>query len=126
MSAEGTAPNGDTMEGDDDFDTSSGTESLKREYDEDDDDDNSDSSFGARKKRRYMHRILPPTEICTRGARRPRFTFERRTHQKILLASPRKDSPKKYKIHTKTDTPEVQLTTLHTLWSLSHHFRWTS
>ena len=48
----------------------------------------------AQKKRKYMHRTLPPTEIRTRWARRPKFTFERRTHQKILLGLAKKTSPK--------------------------------
>ena len=66
-------------------------------------DDDSDASFDTRKKRCYKHRVLPPTEICTRGGDRPRFGFERLTHQKILLGSPRKK-------HKRTDVTEVGFT----------------
>ena len=42
-----------------------------------------------RKKRKVAPVIPPPSIIMTRGARQPKFTFERRTHQKIPVpASP--------------------------------------
>ena len=48
-----------------------------------------DSDFAlAKKKRKYEHRILPPSIIKTRGAKLPRYSFERRTHKKIMLSPP--------------------------------------
>ena len=94
-----TATNGAANELDD-FGASSDGESMMRDYD-----DESDASFDKRKKRCYKHRVLPPTEICTRGGDRPRFTFERLTHQKILLASPRKERK-----HRRVDVTEVGFT----------------
>ena len=41
-----------------------------------------------RLKRKYTHHIPPPSEIRTRGAKLPRYSFERRTHKKILLSPP--------------------------------------
>lgn len=41
-----------------------------------------------RLKRKYTHHIPPPSEIRTRGAKLPRYSFERRTHKKILLSHP--------------------------------------
>ena len=40
-----------------------------------------------REKRKYQRQPLPPpSDIRTRGAKLPRFTFERKTHQKIMLS----------------------------------------
>lgn len=36
-------------------------------------------------KRKYTHHLPPPSEIKTRGAKMPKYSFERRTHKKILL-----------------------------------------
>ena len=91
-----TATNGGLNAFEDDFGESSDGESMMRDYDDD-----SDASFDTRKKRCYKHRVLPPTEICTRGGDRPRFGFERLTHQKILLGSPRKK-------HKRMDVTEVR------------------
>ena len=95
-----TATNGGANEIDD-FGESSDGESMMRDYDDD-----SDASFDTRKKRCYKHRVLPPTEICTRGGDRPRFGFERLTHQKILLGSPRKK-------HKRMDVTEVGIVYRH-------------
>ena len=46
-----------------------------------------------RKKRKYQKHLPPPTMIQTRGARRPKFSFERRTHRKIMVSSPAVKSP---------------------------------
>ncbi|XP_014676668.1 PREDICTED: scm-like with four MBT domains protein 2 [Priapulus caudatus] len=37
-----------------------------------------------RRKRKYDHFLPPRTEMVTRGAKLPKYTFEKRTHQKIL------------------------------------------
>ncbi len=39
-----------------------------------------------RKKRKYVRHVPPPTMIKTRGARLPKFTFEKRTHRKIPVS----------------------------------------
>lgn len=36
-------------------------------------------------KRKYTHHIPPPSEIKTRGAKLPKYSFERKTHKKILM-----------------------------------------
>ncbi|XP_021367553.1 scm-like with four MBT domains protein 1 isoform X2 [Mizuhopecten yessoensis] len=36
-------------------------------------------------KRKYTHHLPPPSEIKTRGAKMPKYSFERRTHKKILI-----------------------------------------
>ncbi|XP_005111500.1 scm-like with four MBT domains protein 1 [Aplysia californica] len=36
-------------------------------------------------KRRYTHHIPPPSEIQTRGAKLPKYSFEKRTHKKIMI-----------------------------------------
>ncbi|KAK6175906.1 hypothetical protein SNE40_014282 [Patella caerulea] len=41
-----------------------------------------------RLKRKYIHHIPPPSDIQTRGDKRPRYSFERRTHKKIMISSP--------------------------------------
>ncbi|ESO90521.1 hypothetical protein LOTGIDRAFT_164109 [Lottia gigantea] len=41
-----------------------------------------------RLKRKYIHHLPPPSEMRTRGEKRPRYSFERRTHKKILISSP--------------------------------------
>ena len=48
------------------------------------------------KKRKYTHHIPPPSDIQTRGAKVPKYSFERKTHKKILLSSaspPLKNKP---------------------------------
>ncbi|XP_023933206.1 scm-like with four MBT domains protein 1 isoform X1 [Lingula anatina] len=37
-----------------------------------------------RQKRKYTHYVAPPTDIRTRGVKLPKYTFEKRTHKKIL------------------------------------------
>ncbi|PVD24335.1 hypothetical protein C0Q70_14815 [Pomacea canaliculata] len=46
------------------------------------------TAMSKRLKRKYTHHIPPPSEIRTRGAKLPRYSFERRTHKKILLSQP--------------------------------------
>nr|KAG5708815.1 hypothetical protein BaRGS_031969 [Batillaria attramentaria] len=46
------------------------------------------AAVSKRLKRKYTHHIPPPSEIRTRGAKLPRYSFERRTHKKILLTTP--------------------------------------
>ena len=41
-----------------------------------------------RKKRKYVKHVPPPSMIKTRGAKLPKFTFEKRTHRKIAISSP--------------------------------------
>ena len=60
-----------------------------------------------RKKRKYTHHIPPPSMIKTRGAKLPKFTFERRTHKKIPLPQlkppspvPKCTSPPQYRVRT--------------------------
>ena len=36
-------------------------------------------------KRKYRHHAAQPSDIRTRGAKLPRYSFERRTHKKVLL-----------------------------------------
>ena len=36
-------------------------------------------------KRKYQRHLPPPSEIKTRGAKLPKYSFERKTHQKVLL-----------------------------------------
>ena len=36
-------------------------------------------------RRRYTHHIPPPSEIQTRGAKLPKYSFEKRTHKKIMI-----------------------------------------
>lgn len=36
-------------------------------------------------KRKYTHHIPPPSEIRTRGAKLPKYSFERKTHKKVLM-----------------------------------------
>ncbi|XP_061195549.1 scm-like with four MBT domains protein 1 [Saccostrea echinata] len=38
-------------------------------------------------KRKYTHHIPPPSDIKTRGAKLPKYSFERKTHKKILIPS---------------------------------------
>lgn len=40
-----------------------------------------------KRKRKYTHHIPPPSGIKTRGAKLPKFSFERKTHKKILLST---------------------------------------
>ncbi|XP_071081791.1 scm-like with four MBT domains protein 1 [Haliotis cracherodii] len=44
-------------------------------------------SQGLRIKRKYTHHVPPPSDIRTRGAKLPKYSFERRTHKKIMLTS---------------------------------------
>lgn len=37
-------------------------------------------------KRKYTHFVAPPSDIRTRGAKLPKYTFERRTHKKVLVS----------------------------------------
>ena len=48
-------------------------------------------------KRRYTHHIPPPSEIRTRGAKLPKYSFEKRTHKKIMIVegSQQVSKPKK-------------------------------
>ena len=48
-------------------------------------------------KRRYTHHIPPPSEIRTRGAKLPKYSFEKRTHKKIMIVegSQQMSKPKK-------------------------------
>ena len=50
-----------------------------------------------KRRRRYQHHIPPPTTIKTRGATGLKYTFEKRTHQKVPLP-PHDKSPKKRKM----------------------------
>lgn len=43
-------------------------------------------------KRKYTHHVPPRSEIHTRRAKLPRYSFERKTHKKILI-SPAPSSP---------------------------------
>ena len=45
------------------------------------------------KRRNNKYSVPPPSLIQTRGAKLPKFTFERRTHKKIMLPSCRQDRP---------------------------------
>ena len=38
-------------------------------------------------KRKYTHHLPPPSDIKTRGAKLPKYSFERKTHKKIMLKS---------------------------------------
>ena len=64
------------------------------------DDDSNDGDYQpVRKKRKYTHHIPPPSMIKTRGAKLPKFTFERRTHKKIPVApEPKPPEPKPVKV----------------------------
>ena len=61
-----------------------------------------------RKKRKYVKHVPPPSVIKTRGAKLPKFTFEKRTHRKIALPS---SSPQKATVRPQRQThykPEVK------------------
>ena len=61
-----------------------------------------------RKKRKYVKHVPPPSLIKTRGAKLPKFTFEKRTHRKIALPS---SSPQKATVRPQRQThykPEVK------------------
>ncbi|GFN93457.1 scm-like with four mbt domains protein 1 [Plakobranchus ocellatus] len=45
-------------------------------------------------KRRYTHHIPPPSEIRTRGAKLPKYSFEKRTHKKIMIVEGSQQSMK--------------------------------
>ncbi|KAH9504832.1 Scm-like with four MBT domains protein 2 [Bulinus truncatus] len=53
-------------------------------------------------KRRYTHQIPPPSEIRTRGAKLPKYSFEKRTHKKILIVEESQQSIKSHKEIIKT------------------------
>ncbi|KAK6993736.1 scm-like with four MBT domains protein 1 [Biomphalaria glabrata] len=53
-------------------------------------------------KRRYTHHIPPPSEIRTRGAKLPKYSFEKRTHKKILIVEESQQSIKSHKEIIKT------------------------
>ncbi len=48
-----------------------------------------------KRRRRHKHPPPPPSIIKTRGAKLPKFTFERKTHKKIMMTSPPKPPPPK-------------------------------
>ncbi|XP_064633870.1 scm-like with four MBT domains protein 1 isoform X2 [Lineus longissimus] len=54
----------------------------------------------SRKKRRYMRHVATPTGIQTRGAKLPKFTFERKTHKKIMLSKNDIPPPKPVSMQT--------------------------
>ena len=54
-----------------------------------------------RKKRKYVKHVPPPSMIKTRGAKLPKFTFEKRTHRKIALPS---SSPQKATVRPQRQT----------------------
>lgn len=61
-----------------------------------------------RKKRRdYNHRAPPPTTITTRGVKGPKYSFERKTHKKVLLPPHMGKSPRKRK-HTDEEQSFMQ------------------
>ncbi|XP_059151098.1 scm-like with four MBT domains protein 1 [Physella acuta] len=53
-------------------------------------------------KRRYTHHIPPPSEIRTRGAKLPKYSFEKRTHKKIMIVEGSQQSVKTRKETIKT------------------------
>ncbi|CAL1529108.1 unnamed protein product [Lymnaea stagnalis] len=53
-------------------------------------------------KRRYTHHIPPPSEIRTRGAKLPKYSFEKRTHKKIMIVEDSQPSSKSRKEIIKT------------------------
>ncbi|GFR75003.1 Scm-like with four MBT domains protein 1, partial [Elysia marginata] len=66
-------------------------------------------------KRRYTHHIPPPSEIRTRGAKLPKYSFEKRTHKKIMivegsqqLAKPKNEPMKMTRSLPKKNTQEDQ------------------
>lgn len=59
-------------------------------------------------KRKYTHHIPAPSDIQTRGAKLPRYSFERKTHKKILLSHtspPLKAKPKLEKYESAVSLP---------------------
>ena len=64
-----------------------------------------------RKKRKYVKHVPPPSMIKTRGAKLPKFTFEKRTHRKIAIPS----SPQKATVR-----PHRQASYKHDYTKLKH------
>ena len=52
------------------------------------DGENNDREKGtmSKYKRKYTHHVPPPSEIKTRAARLPKYSYDRKTHKKILLS----------------------------------------
>ncbi|KAL5013685.1 hypothetical protein ScPMuIL_007955 [Solemya velum] len=46
--------------------------------------DSEENGKGNKLKRKYTHKIPPPSDIKTRGAKLPKYSFERKTHKKIM------------------------------------------
>ncbi|BFZ09138.1 hypothetical protein BsWGS_12177 [Bradybaena similaris] len=61
-------------------------------------------------KRRYTHHIPPPSDIRTRGAKLPKYSFEKRTHKKIMIVEGSQQSlkPRKETIKPSHLAREVQ------------------
>ncbi|KAK3608079.1 hypothetical protein CHS0354_004735 [Potamilus streckersoni] len=47
--------------------------------------ENGDVSLKIGVKRKYTHHLPPPSDIKTRGAKLPKYSFERKTHKKVLI-----------------------------------------
>ena len=54
-----------------------------------------------RKKRKYTHHLPPPTDIKTRGAKLPKYSFERKTHKKVLISDSGMKSSRGRTLHHK-------------------------
>ncbi|KAK3101257.1 hypothetical protein FSP39_002207 [Pinctada imbricata] len=94
------------------------------------DENDLDRGASSKYKRKYTHHIPPPTEIKTRGAKLPKYSYDRKTHKKILLAHrSHDDGSHKVKVHRADGTkkhhntsvvkPELILNSNPLYWSVN-------
>lgn len=61
-------------------------------------------------KRKYTHHLPPPSDIKTRGAKLPKYSFERKTHKKVMITSTNHHrSPTKLHVSSSHNKDSVQV-----------------